>query len=884
MGIVHRDIKPSNLLINAEGRLWVADFGLATTLTDSGLTITGDLLGTLRYMSPEQISGLRSFVDQRTDVYSLGITLYELLALAPAFSATERAELIRQVKEDDPSPGPLRQRGVPRELEVVVFKAASKDVSTRYATAQALADDLQRYLDDRPILARRPSPFEQFRKWSRRHQTLTRSLILAAIVSVCSMAAATGLILHERQKAELERLARQAESAVAEAERKNLRQQQYVNEINLAENAVRRNDMTEAARYLNESVPAEGDQNLRGFEWRYLSALSRCAVLEIGRHQGAAYTVMPSPTEDVFASCGQDGIRIWDRRTNSLLKTLTAHANEVNTVNFSPDGRQMISTGDDFEGLVWETHTWSILARLPHTGQAFGGGFTSDGRLLLTGERQEDIMGIPTGENVVRVWNAKTWEQVAVLGGHNNRLTAGDLSDDGKIAMTGDRDGRVKIWKMPEGKLQREFQHFEAGPSKSLMRIVESIDLAHRHPWFVTAGLFSIVEVGNINDGSPIAQVQTHGTIRSARFSPDDSYLVITGDINGIFGTVRVWEITATGDFKEISALTFPKVIWSLVFLNDDEVVFSSGDGAVYRWRLPYRLLERRLRSETPDTTSSAAVSPDGRWLARTGDRLEVQPFDDPSQSIVLDPEAADSTVAFSPDGRLLVRERGGACTFWSTETWRFAFSTDPRAGVDFTEPRKRLQFIDGGRRMQADWVGGGKGVWDLPPSVWPRQFAGDPVTDSELPASFRWAEKDAPGIYEMHHGGRILWRFKIPHVRTFEVSPDGLLFAAGLTDGRIDLYDAASGAIATSCVGTGEPVVGMMFSPSCRTLASSGESGNQITLWHVPTGRRLITINPRLSRIQSFFFTPDEDSLVAAGQNVAGHGEVVIFSTRPAQ
>jgi serine/threonine protein kinase len=160
MGIVHRDVKPSNLLVNAEGKLWVTDFGLAMTQADTGLTVTGDVLGTFRYMSPEQVLGRRHAIDHRTDVYSLGVTLYELLALQPAFPSADRAALIKQLEQDDPPP--LRQvtNSIPAELETIVSKAMQKEPGARYATAQALADDLQRYLDDRPIVARRPSVWE----------------------------------------------------------------------------------------------------------------------------------------------------------------------------------------------------------------------------------------------------------------------------------------------------------------------------------------------------------------------------------------------------------------------------------------------------------------------------------------------------------------------------------------------------------------------------------------------------------------------------------------------------------------------------------------------------------------------------------------------------
>jgi serine/threonine protein kinase len=146
MGVLHRDIKPANLIVDAAGRLWVTDFGLAQVQSDPRLTMTGDLVGTLRYMSPEQALAKRVVVDHRTDVYSLGATLYEVLTLQPAYSGNDRQELLRQIAFEEPKPPRRLNRAIPAELETIVLKALEKNPAERYATAQELADDLQRYL------------------------------------------------------------------------------------------------------------------------------------------------------------------------------------------------------------------------------------------------------------------------------------------------------------------------------------------------------------------------------------------------------------------------------------------------------------------------------------------------------------------------------------------------------------------------------------------------------------------------------------------------------------------------------------------------------------------------------------------------------------------
>jgi serine/threonine protein kinase/Flp pilus assembly protein TadD len=197
-GILHRDIKPANLLLDAEGRLWVTDFGLAQVRGDDRLTLTGDVLGTLRYMSPEQALGRRVVVDGRTDIYSLGVTLYELLTLHPAVDGRDRAEILRRIADGEPPPLRKVNPAAPADLETIALKATAKDPAARYATAQELSDDLRNYLEDRPIRARRPTLADRARRWGRRHRTLAWSAATTALVAVLMLAGGIGYLARDR--------------------------------------------------------------------------------------------------------------------------------------------------------------------------------------------------------------------------------------------------------------------------------------------------------------------------------------------------------------------------------------------------------------------------------------------------------------------------------------------------------------------------------------------------------------------------------------------------------------------------------------------------------------------------------------------------------------
>ena len=204
LGILHRDIKPSNLLLDGRGKLWVTDFGLARFEKDAGMTRSGDLLGTLRYMSPEQALAKRVPVDHRTDIYSLGVTLYELLTLEPPFVGKDREEILRRIAFEEPRPPRRAQKGVPVEIETIVLKAMAKNPEERYATAREFAEDLERHLEDRPIQARRPGLPRRLFKWSRRR----KGLVVATAAIVMSLSVASALMFREHLRAKEDEYAR----------------------------------------------------------------------------------------------------------------------------------------------------------------------------------------------------------------------------------------------------------------------------------------------------------------------------------------------------------------------------------------------------------------------------------------------------------------------------------------------------------------------------------------------------------------------------------------------------------------------------------------------------------------------------------------------------
>jgi serine/threonine protein kinase len=266
-GIVHRDIKPANLLLDGRDHLWVTDFGLARCKNDVGLTTTGDLVGTVRYMSPEQALARPGQIDHRTDIYSLGATLYELLTLEPVFAGCDRQDLLRQIAHDEPRPPRSIRKSVPRELETIILKALGKTPDERYATAQELADDLRRFLEDRPILARRPTLVERTGRWLRRHRVVAVATFVVLLLAVLGLTLSTVLIAREQART---RKAYESEAAQLARAEENFRQAReavdFFTQVSAEEmadrpemQAIRRKMLERALVYYQKFIDEHGD-------------------------------------------------------------------------------------------------------------------------------------------------------------------------------------------------------------------------------------------------------------------------------------------------------------------------------------------------------------------------------------------------------------------------------------------------------------------------------------------------------------------------------------------------------------------------------------------------------------------------------------------------
>ena len=405
-GILHRDVKPSNLLLDNHGNVWVADFGLAKTAEADDLTHTGDILGTIRYMALERFSG---HCDARSDVYSLGLTLYELVALRPAYEATDRHRLMDRVLHEEPERLKKLAPSVPRDLETIVAKATARDPAARYATAAALAEDLRRFVEDRPIRARRTSPLERLARWCRRNKGLAAAIGLTALTLVAAVILSLLYAREQRGLAAARKLyaAEQAhraddQAAAAASYKAALFESNHrltMLDLERSRVAFEKGQVGVGMLWTFESLrmaTMAGDEAGRHVALANLSAWRRHLVepKAVFPHGYVVGSVAFSPDGKIFVTGCLDGnmARLWDVATGQPIGKPLLHPGAVSSIAFSPDGGTLLTGCDEGHlAQLWDVATGKPIGPpLLHSGPVKSVAFSPDGKTILIGGTYSD--------------------------------------------------------------------------------------------------------------------------------------------------------------------------------------------------------------------------------------------------------------------------------------------------------------------------------------------------------------------------------------------------------------------------------------------------------------------------------------------------------------
>jgi eukaryotic-like serine/threonine-protein kinase len=852
LGIVHRDIKPGNLLLDQAGRLWVTDFGLARTVNDAGLTLTGDLMGTLRYMSPEQALAKHGLVDHRTDIYSLGVTLFELLTLRPAIDGLDREEVLNKIAFDEPPAARQLNAAIPVELETIVGKAMSKEPAERYATARELADDLRRFLDDKPIRARPPSLRQRLRKWARRHRAVIWTAATLLVFAAAALAA--GGVWHMLE----------IEATLAEVRQREreLRQHSYIQDIVLAWQAMREGEQERMRGLLDRHIPEDGQEDLRGFEWYYFQRRSRGLLQEaakVAAHEGGAYCVTYSPDGRTLASAGMDGvIRFWDARTLHPKGELRGGQSEINEVAFAPNGKSLASAGDDRTVWLWDLASMRQQAILRPEGcrnELESLAISPDGKVLAAGGRDGGVWS----------WDFASGKLKAALNPGAGSIHYLTFAPDGRFLAIANHEGGVLL--LDPATLQERGKFHPSGPMYSLAISHDGRTLAGG------SGLVGRILLWDLTTKRRGHDLPGHegSILQSLSFSPDDTLLVSGGED----GRVRLWDVRSGG--LRSSERGHTRHVWGTAFAPDGEWLATAGqDGTVKLWRIPgdgHRRTIQLASDAKQGAVNWLAFAPDGqtlftrtnsgelgRWSALSGQR--VKSAGGTAASITraaLAPASRLATVA-SDKRELRVQDLSGA----EVLLYRHA---QPISALAISPDGERVAFADDSPAVWMWEIGSSspRGLSRLSGVCKCLAFAPDGRTIAAAAAArvllLDAAQGQSLAVLSGHER----------EILSLAFSPDGRLLATAAGDDHtIRIWELASERERYYLWKHRRSVNAVAFSPDGKTLASADGVG-EVILWNVAGGQELMRLEDHRGDIFALAFSPDGKILAAGGLGTDG-------------
>jgi eukaryotic-like serine/threonine-protein kinase len=846
-GIIHRDLKPANVLVHAQdGKPMpkVIDFGVAKAigqqLTDHTLlTGLGGLVGTLEYMSPEQAGFNSRDIDTRTDIYSLGILLYELLSGTTPVTRrritqvgmSEVLQIIREEEPTKPSTRLLEQtneiatlsanrgkeparliREVHGDLDWIAIKCLEKDRTRRYATANGLARDLERYLNDEPVEAYPPSATYKLRRFARKN----RKLILAGATTALVLTVATVLSLWLALWATLAERTASRERVRAEAANDRARRQLYVAHMNLGQVAWEENRLARLVALLDQYEPGGDEPDLRGFEWHY-----------------------------------------WRRQLDTPLLTLKGHRNRVVSVAYSLDGTRLVSASHDGTVKFWDAETGRETGSL--------GSLAGQRTIILTVAFSPDgkYLASAGSDQTIKVWNAESGLLIRALTGHTNWVTQVVFSPDGNTLASASHDGTVKIWDWASGRETKTF--------KKHTSLVIGVAFSPNGRQLASASKDKTVRIWDTSTGQELRTLRGHsGEVIQVAFSPDGNMLASVS----LDRTARLWNASSGEEIRSLRG--HAERLFSVAFSPDGKLLATASvDQLVKLWDVASGREIQTLKGHT-SWVASVAFSPDGARLASASDDRTIKVWDIAAgQQAPMEMTKQNGTspvlcVTFSPDGkRLAAAGHDSKIKIWDTASGQLSSVLSGHAGIV-----NAVAFCPAGTRLASAGADRSVRLWDTAAGIeiLALNGAAGPVLalafdpDGKLLAT---GEDDGTiRIWDAVRGEeKLAFKGHAKAAQCVAFSPNGELLASGSMDQTVKVWDVATGREKLSLQRHGpgnKGISSVAFSPDGSKLASAG-ADKTVRTWDIETGQQLMTLEGHTDWVSSVAFTPDGKRLASA-------------------
>lgn len=894
-GTLHRDIKPANILIDAAGKPHVTDFGLAKLMEvedeeqPDSLTVSGQVLGTPSYMSPEQASGNSALIGPASDIYSLGGILYCSIAGRAPFVAESTVDTIMQVLKKDPVAPRELNPSVPRDLETICLKCLRKEPHQRYGTAQLLADDLQRFLDGRPVQARPVSSPEKTWRWVQRNPTIASLVALSMIFLGAGAIVSTIFAVEANHRAdEAEAAKKSTLIALEDAEESERLSERslYFARIQMAHNHWQHGLVGRTQEILAKTEANSKDFDTANWEMYWLRSLEHQEQQTLLGHHGPVLAVDYNPMKKLIASAGEDGtVRLWGSIEGEQSQLIYSHQGAARSVAWTKDGNYLCSGGDDGILNIWDVEKEQLAAQGSLENDCiYSVTWSPDGQAIATGGKKRQVQiwsfGESSLENVhtlekvswpihamawsqqtqklyvgygqgrttprtdLSIWDVRTWKKSEARDydiALDYPVSSLAISKTGDLLAATAAHGRVKLLETTEMLEQASF---------SMPARVTCVKWSPREgePLLATAGEAQIISIYDPVTKSVKRHLWGHmGRINDLSWN-SPNMLVSAGED----GSIKTWDVsrfdeatvrrTMPNYVSEISWAPYNKHLAIAYLLNQAVIWDTSGK------RSDIKLQGHKSR------IWSISWHPRGNWVATTGMDRTVRIYNAVTGQNTWSSNALNGRghwVGWSPDGSKLAAKAGDLIV-WQFDKWT------GQCLVQITKKQAPKYFALGNVAWHPD------GVHIASPGGTPRDGA-LVIWDSRTGKEEKTVGNDLP----------------TSRIRSIAWSPDGKKLLWGDVKGFLNLWDYHRDKPIFSIRAHQDAIGSVRWSPDGKRLATSGWEGT-VKVRKADDGEEIIVFRDDLGRMQSLQWSPDGVKL-AAGNWSDKHSFVRIWDTSKA-